>query len=78
MTLVLGCRHDAEKRIDTHLFGIAPNHSGSTFLKEALATCRMTWNLRSEGKRMLGYVGPNLTWPHPAQLRLAWSGSATT
>ena len=54
----LGCRHDLEERVDTHLFGITPNHSGSTFLREALATSRATWNLREGGQKMLGYVGP--------------------
>ena len=54
----LGCRHDVEKRVETHLFGIAPNNSGSAFLKAALATCRATWNLYREGQAALGYVGP--------------------
>ena len=49
MTRALGCRHDVERRVGTHLFGIAANNSGSTFLKAALATSRATWNL-SPGK----------------------------
>ena len=54
-----GCLHDVERFVDVHLFGIAPNNSGSTFLKEALASCRATWNLRREGQNMFGYVGPS-------------------
>ena len=53
-----GCRHDLEKLVGDHLFGVAPNNSGSTFLKEALATCRATWNLDWGGKDVFGYVGP--------------------
>ena len=68
MTRALGCRHDVERRVGTHLFGIAANNSGSTFLKAALATSRATWNLSWEGQRMLGYVGPDILWPHPATL----------
>ena len=68
MALALGCRHDVESRVGTHLFGISANNSGSTFLKAALATSRATWNLDREGQMMLGYVGPNILWPHPAVL----------
>ena len=68
MALALGCRHDVESRVGTHLFGISANNSGSTFLKAALATSRATWNLDWEGQMMLGYVGPNILWPHPAVL----------
>ena len=53
-----GTRHDVEGAVRTHLFGLAPNNSGSTFLKEALATCRATWNLLREGQHMLGFAGP--------------------
>ena len=38
-----GC--DLESRITTNLFIICANNSGSTFLKNALATSRRTWNL---------------------------------
>ena len=68
MALALGCRHDVESRVGTHLFGISANNSGSTFLKAALKTSRATWNLDREGQMMLGYVGPNILWPHPAVL----------
>ena len=42
MTRVYGALHDVGGAVRTHLFGVAPNNSGSTFLKEALATCRAT------------------------------------
>ena len=54
---------DVEKHVHTHLFGIAPNGSGSAFLKAALATCRATWNLRREGEDAFGYAGPRTRWP---------------
>ena len=58
MTPVYGAGRDLERTIRTHLFVICPNNSGSTFLKEALATCRATWNLSREGQWMLGHTGP--------------------
>ena len=61
MSRVYGAAHDLERAVGTHLFGICPNNSGTTFLKQALATCRATWNLEREGQRMLGFVGP-ATW----------------
>ena len=61
MSRVYGAAHDLEHAVGTHLFGICPNNSGTTFLKQALATCRATWNLEREGQRMLGFVGP-ATW----------------
>ena len=69
MSLVYGALHDLDRAVGTHLFGIAPNNSGSTFLKEALATCRATWNLQHEGQRMLGFVGPSMYEKVP----LIWS-----
>ena len=50
-----------ERAIAAHLFVIAPNNSGSTFLREALATSAATWNLARDGQRMAGFVGP-VTW----------------
>ena len=49
---------ELDRCITTHLFGIVLNHSGSTFLQMAVAKCRATWNLRSEGLFALGYCGP--------------------
>ena len=60
---------DIESAIETHVFGVAPNNSGSTFLMQALATCRQTWNLLLEGQFAFGFTGPN-TRDHG---RLLWS-----
>ena len=56
---IYGALHDLDRLVTAHLFVICPNHGGSTFLKEALATCRMTWNLEREGQHMLGFAGPS-------------------
>ena len=56
--LAYGAHHDVESLADTHLFGICPNNSGSTFLMRALATSRATWNLPKEGQAMPGFRGP--------------------
>ena len=53
-----GAAHDVARVVTTHLFTICPNNSGSTFLQQALATCRGTWNLPLEGQRMRGFAGP--------------------
>ena len=60
---------DIESVVETHVFVIAPNNSGSTFLMQALATCRQTWNLPLEGQFAFGFTGPN-TRDHG---RLLWS-----
>lgn len=57
--VVLGAGRDLAQLIETHLFVISPNNSGSTFLKNALATSRRTWNLRREGQYVLGFAGPS-------------------
>ena len=57
-TVFLGVLHDLERVVATYLFVICPNNSGSTFLRNALATSRRTWNLPSEGRKALGYAGP--------------------
>ena len=69
MSLAYGALHEVERTVRTHLFGVAPNNSGSSFLKEALATCRGTWNLQREGQAMFGFVGP----PRYRSLPLIWS-----
>ena len=58
MNLVFGAGRDLEAKVRTHLFIVSPNHSGSTFLKMALATCRATWNLRREGQLSFGFPRP--------------------
>ena len=74
----LGAGRDPAGVVETHLFGIAPNNSGSTFLMKALAACRLTWSLPLEGQFMFGFAGPNtrdhgrLLWSHePWRSRLA-------
>ena len=56
-----GALHDLERAVKTHLFGIACNNSGSSFLREAIAICRDTWNLPREGHYIAGFRGP-VTW----------------
>jgi hypothetical protein len=56
-------------RIKTHLFIICPNNSGSTFLKNALATSRRTWNLVREGQNTFGFAGPRSV----GKLALGWA-----
>ena len=46
---VYGAGRDLSRTITTHLFVLSPNHGGSTFLQQALATSRATWNLPREG-----------------------------
>ena len=58
-----GAACDVARAVTTHLFGIGPNNSGSTFLQQALATCRATWNLPREGQRMSGFAGPSGSRP---------------
>ena len=71
MTRVYGAGRDLEPVITTHLFGICPNNSGSSFLSEALATCRAAWSLPLEGQLMIGFAGPapmkpvESGWPKP-------------
>ena len=75
LRLVYGAGRDLARQITTHLFVISPNNSGSTFLKQALSTCRATWNLSREGQWMLGYAGPvpgNDDLPH---VELLWAST---
>ena len=58
--VVYGAGRDLARTIRTHLFCVCPNHSGSTFLRRALATSEATWNLRREGQRTAHF------WPSVA------------
>ena len=58
-TVFYGALHDLERIVTTHLFVICPNNSGSTFLRNALAKSRRTWNLAYEGRKAVGAVWPN-------------------
>lgn len=65
---------EMKNKIQTHLFVICPNNSGSTYLKNVLATCKNTWNLQREGQNTIGFVGPNRFNPmgiHP----LLWAAT---
>ncbi len=58
--------------IDTHLFLLCPNNSGSTYLGAAIAQSRHVCSLPAEGQHVVGYGGPNTRnspWP------LIWAGS---
>ncbi|NNE99296.1 MAG: hypothetical protein HKN25_09790 [Pyrinomonadaceae bacterium] len=59
MKIYRGSENDLETLIKKHLFVICPNNSGSTFLKNALATSSRTWNLQREGQHTFGFAGPN-------------------
>jgi hypothetical protein len=54
-----GAQYNLKQLIDNHLFIICPNNSGSTFLKNVLATSQQTWNLDKEGQHSVGFAGPN-------------------
>ena len=66
-----GMQHDLEALVDTHLFVLCPNNSGSTFLKNVLRSSKHTWNLAREGQRTYGYVGPR---GRDSNRQLMWAG----
>ena len=68
-----GSRYDLERIVSTHLFGIAPNRSGTTFPQAALATSRRTWNLPLEGKSIPGYRGPVQPRTGVPETRALWA-----
>ncbi len=57
---------DRRAAIDTHLFLLCPNNSGSTFLGEAIKRSQHVWGLPREGQHVLGFAGPSTRrsgWP---------------
>lgn len=48
-----------EGAITRHLFLLAPNNSGSTFLAAALGACARAWSLPREGQHVAGFHGPS-------------------
>lgn len=48
-----------EGAITRHLFLLAANNSGSTFLATALAGCARAWSLPREGQHVAGFHGPS-------------------
>lgn len=59
MSIYYGAEYNLENLVETHLFIICANNSGTTFLRNALATSRNTWNLRREGQHTYGFEGPS-------------------
>ena len=55
---VYGADRNLAAQIRCHLFVVAPNNSGSTFLHGALAACRNAWSLPVEGQAIRSYSGP--------------------
>ena len=71
--MLFGAGRDLARTVRTHLFCVSPNHSGSTFLRQALATSRATWNLRREGQLATGYVGPSRAVPGYPRSHKFWA-----
>ena len=69
MSHVPGAGLDLADRIETHLFVVCPNNSGSSFLTAALETCRAAWRLPREGQMIRGFAGPA---PWQPQRRERW------
>lgn len=65
-----GAKHDLNALVQTHLFVISPNNSGSTFLKNVMAHSARTWNLDREGQYTFGFEGPT---PTGLGLPLLWA-----
>ena len=58
MNYVPGAGRNLADLIETHLFIVCPNNSGSTFLMAALGACRAAWRLPREGQMIRGFAGP--------------------
>lgn len=58
MKVFYGAAYDLEAILEKCIFIVSPNNSGSTFLKDALATSSHTWNLAQEGQHTFGFAGP--------------------
>lgn len=61
-----------EGAIAHHLFLLAPNNSGSTFLATALAGCARAWSLPREGQHVAGFHGPS---SRATGTRLLWAAN---
>ena len=61
MSSVRGTGLDLASLIETHLFVVCPNNSGSSFLSAALGGCRAVWRLPQEGQTIRGFAGPATT-----------------
>ena len=75
MSYVAGAGRALADLIETHLFVVCPNNSGSTFLAAALGDCRAAWRLPTEGQMIRGFAGP-VPWRPEASPwipRLLWA-----
>jgi len=61
-----------EGAIRRHLFLLAPNNSGSTFLAAALGQCAGAWSLPREGQHVTGFHGPS---SRGTGTRLLWAAT---
>jgi|GEM_PF-361876 len=82
--LVRGAMHNLPELVQHNLFIISPNNSGSTWIKNILATSQHTWNLAREGQHIFGATGPNtidtntvLTWAANPETRAMFTDSST-
>ena len=73
MKRIFGAECSPGPRVDTHLFLLSPNNSGSTFLVRCLGLCRNAWSLHREGQVILGFAGPT-TRDDPATA-LIWAAT---
>lgn len=79
MPRFFGARCDLQRILSSHLFGIAANNSGSTFLHSALARCQAAWSLPLEGQRMPGFSGPRSSYgPGVEAPGMIWAAPAGT
>ena len=70
MTLDRIAARDAQ--IDTHLFLLCPNNSGSTYLSSAIARSQHVLSLAKEGQHMFGFAGPHT---RNSPFALVWGGT---
>ena len=76
---IYGAGRDLEHAVTTHLFGICPNSSGSTFLVRALETCRATWGFPREGQWIRGFRRPVIRQNiEDGRLKLLWACGQST
>lgn len=68
----IGIMGNSADHVALNLFVIAPNNSGSTLLRTALATSPNVWSLEREGQHIPGFTGPST---RGTGLRLIWASS---
>lgn len=55
--LYFGAQYDLSQLIDQHIFIVCPNNSGSTLLRNIIATSSNVWSLPKEGQAVAGRSG---------------------